>query len=131
MFKQALATVAATICCLGNPSAMAAPTACWVATKGSPDRVPAQTCDVSIRINANGHKVVDIVTIRDNQRLSVVFWKDKSGKPEYAEVFFSDGHRSLWGYRYDEQGDVHLFHPATRSQLWFRPPSDSASTISA
>ncbi len=130
MFKQVIATVASTICCLGNPSAMAAPTACWLATSGSPDRVAPQLCDVSMRINANGHKVVDIVTVDNGQNVSVVFWKDGRGNPSYAEVFYGT-QRSVWSYRYDDEGDVHLFHRAPRSQIWFRPPSNATSTHSA
>ena len=131
MFKQLLGTVAATICCLGNPSAMAAPTSCWLATSDSPDQVAPQTCDVDMRINANGHKVVDIVTVNDGARISVVFWKDDNGNPSYAEVFFGPSQRTVWSYRYDNDGDVHLYHRGTRNQIWFTPPSRTTVTHSA
>lgn len=130
MFKQLLATAAASVCCLGNP-AMAAPTVCWIAAPDSPRRVSPQTCDVDMRINANGHKVVDITTLGDGVRASVVFWKDSNGNPSYAEVFLPGSGRSVWSYRYDSEGDVHLFHRGTGSSIWFTPPSRSTVTYSA
>ena len=121
MLKQLLATVAVTACCLGNPAA-AAPSTCWFSNGEGSSRVASQRCDVGMRVNANGHKVVDITSFVDNSRVSVVFWKEKSGRPAYAEVFFKNSGRTVWKYRTDKDGDIHLWHPETGLEIWFTVP---------
>ena len=133
MFRQLLATAAVSVCCLGNPSAMAQPTTCWISdtTPRAGERVAPQTCDISYRKNANGHSVIDLVSISDGYRVSIVLWKDSNNNPTYAELFFEQHGRSVWQYRIDEEGDVNLYHPGTGYEIWFRTPSVSYQTTVA
>ena len=98
--KATIASAAVITCCLGNQlPAYSAPTTCVVRNKadGFLDKF---TCDHSLRVNANGHKVNDIVFFtNDNERydLSIIFWKSQSGNPKYAEVFIN-GERTAMQY---------------------------------
>jgi len=129
MFKQLLATAAVTICCLGNPAAKAEPTACWLSPAGNTSSVPPQVCDISWRKNANDHTVIDLVTVRDGSRISIVLWTNNSGEPQYAEVFFNKTGRTVWLYRKDEDGDIHLFSPETKQHIWFSVPSRTSPSL--
>ena len=120
MFKKALASLATTICCLGNPS-VAAPTSCWVAAQGDTGNIPSQMCDISTRVNANGHTVVDLVTVGDGGAISIVLWLDSDGTPSYAEVFHNY-RRTLWAYEVDKDGDIHLYHRGSHQSIWFSLP---------
>ena len=123
MFRQLLATAATAVCCLGNPAALAAPTTCWVSSiqpvKGQ--RVAPQVCDIDLRFNANGHTVIDLVTVSDGGQISIVLWADQ-GEPTYAEVFFENSGRTIWQYRVDSDGDINLYHPGTSLEIWFSVP---------
>ena len=123
MFRQLLATAATAVCCLGNPAALAAPTTCWVSStqpvKGQ--RVAPQVCDIDLRFNANGHTVIDLVTVSDGGQISIVLWADQ-GEPTYAEVFFEKSGRTIWQYRVDSDGDINLYHPGTSLEIWFSVP---------
>ena len=57
------------------------------------------SCDHSVRVNANGHKVNDIVFWTNDERydVSIVFWKKQDGDPDYAEVFIN-GERTAMQY---------------------------------
>ena len=74
--------------------------------------LPAQTCDVNVRTNANGHNVIDIYTPIDGGMMSVILWTDDYSNPEYAEVFFEDIKFNM-NYRYDNAGDLHLWNDRT------------------
>jgi len=128
MLKQLLATVAVTACCLGNPAA-AAPSTCWFSGNDGSKRVAPQRCDVGMRTNANGHKVVDITSFVDNSKISIVFWKNTDGSPYYAEVFFKNSGRTVWKYRRDKDGDIHLYHPGTGMEIWFAVPRTSVTPV--
>ena len=120
MFRQLLATAAVSVCCLGNPAAKAMPTNCWLHTSGIKGQsVPAQVCDIAYRTNANGHTVIDLITVQDGGLASIVLWQNSAGQPTYAEVFLETSGRSVWSYRIDKDGDVNLWHPATGMEIWF------------
>ena len=89
--------------------ANAAPSVCWLSTNAGPDgRLPAQSCDVHTRRNANGHIVHDVTTHNDGARMTVVLWTNEHRAPSYAESFYR-GRRILSNYRWDDAGDVHLY----------------------
>ena len=123
MFRQLLATAATAVCCLGNPAALAAPTTCWVSSTQpvAGQRVAPQVCDIDLRFNANGHTVIDLVTVSDGGQISIVLWADQ-GEPTYAEVFFEKSGRTIWQYRVDSDGDINLYHPGTSIEIWFSVP---------
>ena len=80
--------------------ANAAPTTC-AAREGRGD-VTEFPCDVSKRVNANGHKVWDVAVPRPDgkfNRVSFVFWTTNNGTPSYAEVFTTSGREvATWFY---------------------------------
>ena len=125
MFRQLLATAATAVCCFGNPAALAAPTTCWVSSTepARGQRVDPQVCDIDLRYNANGHTVIDLVTVSDGGKISIVLWQDYAGEPTYAEVFFEKSGRTLWQYRVDKDGDINLYHQRTGLEIWFTVPS--------
>ena len=124
MFRQLLATAATSVCCLGNPAALAAPTTCWLSSTQPAigQRVAPQVCDIDFRSNANGHTVIDLVTVSDGGQISIVLWADQ-GEPTYAEVFFQKSGRTIWQYRVDSDGDINLYHPGTNLEIWFSVPN--------
>ena len=67
-------------------AAEAAPTKC--ALRDSRDLVTF-TCDHSVRTNANGHRVNDIIFFDGAKRhdWSVIFWTNNAGTPTYAEAW--------------------------------------------
>lgn len=68
--------------------AQAAPTTCFFRSPSDFDKF---TCDHVIRTNNNGHNVNDITFFEDGRRIeiSIIFWTDANGTPEYAETFFN------------------------------------------
>lgn len=98
VLKATIAAVSITACCLGNQlPASSAPTTCALRDKadGYIDTFP---CDHSMRVNANGHKINDIVFFNGNKRydVSIILWT-QNGNPEYAEVFIN-GQRTAMQY---------------------------------
>ncbi len=103
----ALYAAAASLTILAAAPADAASQSCWIVPRGGRS-VPSFRCDVSLRTNANGHKVVDITHFQGNgARFSVVLWTDDYNRPTTAEVFVNgERFRTAW-YR-DSDGDVRL-----------------------
>ena len=95
MFKSLLA--AALISVGTILPATAAPMSCAFIKNGSLDKT---TCDVSVRKNANGHNVTDVVFFEDGQshRVSIVFWTE-NGVPTYAELFHAGERVAVDAYR--------------------------------
>ncbi len=86
-FKSLFASIAIASSSLIAPmSAEAAPTQCALRT---PSDLIEFTCDHSIRINANGHKVNDVVFFNGAKRheWTIVFWLDRNGNYDYAEAW--------------------------------------------
>ena len=110
MFKSLLA--ATTIALATALPSFAAPSTCWLGVNERNGNLPAQTCDVNVRTNANGTNVIDIYTPVDGGMMSVVLWHDGNHNPEYAEVFF-EGSKFNMNYRYDNAGDLHLWNDNT------------------
>ena len=98
----------------------AAPSTCWLGTNARGDEIPAQSCDVHIRTNANGHRVIDVMTPVDGQSATIVLWSDNYGKPSYAEVIFHGLGRATMSYRWDNEGDLHLWK--NDSEIFVRMP---------
>ena len=116
MFKSLLAASAIALA-TAMPS-FAAPSTCWLSPNTrSNGSIPAQTCDVHHRVNANGHKVIDVYTPVDGVTMTVILWKDENHNPEYAEVIGSNGVRGIMSYRFDEAGDLHIFNDAAEAYI--------------
>lgn len=83
---------------------------CWMYEgQGS---APAFRCDVSMRTNANGHKVWDISHNENNgSQFSVILWDDKT-----AELFYG-GERLATTWFTDSEGDTRI--ELGRSQFIF------------
>ena len=54
-------TAGAMLLALAGPAAHAGMTDCWIGEAGSTADLKHRTCDHTSRVNANGHKVQDIV----------------------------------------------------------------------
>ena len=106
MFKSLLA--ATTIALATALPSFAAPSTCWIGANAEDGSIPAQTCDVSVRTNANGHKVLDVYTPVDGTTVTIMLWYDNDRTPTYAEVIFDDGSKVNMNYRWDIEGDLHL-----------------------
>ena len=123
MFKQLLISSALAVSLI--PPVSAEPVRCWIDADNQQDRVPQQVCDLSARTNANGHTVVDL-TDDQGTTVSIVMWKDRSGNPLYAEMFFPQG-RQIWQWKVDRDGDIHLYHRETGLEIWFSPGTSRVS----
>lgn len=95
-----------------TPSAEAAIQQCWAFADGS--SAPTLngrpfTCDVSKRVNANGHTVLDVSHYRTGERteFTVVLWVDKYREPIRAEVI-SNGQVQNFPYFIDSDGDIRI-----------------------
>ncbi len=111
MLKNLLAAASVATCCLFNPAgvppAEAAMQSCWMLYSSQRSTSPFP-CDVSVRTNANGHRVVDIKHWQGNGAdFSVVLWTDRAGTPSYAEIIYSGEVVSV-PYYVDREGDVRL-----------------------
>ena len=116
MFKSLLAASAIALA-TAMPS-FAAPSTCWIgANARSNGSIPAQSCDVHHRVNANGHRVIDVYTPVDGVTMTVILWKDENHNPEYAELIGSNGTRVTMNYRFDNSGDLHLFNDAAEAYI--------------
>ena len=117
MLKKLLAAASVTACCLFNPAgiqpAQAAMQRCWMLFdgQGSTSSFP---CDVSVRTNANGHKVIDIQHWEGTgAEFSAVLWTE-DGRDGYAELF-ADGERlTEVPFYVDSEGDVRLEIPGVQ-----------------
>ncbi len=96
----ALASTIALGSILGSVApAQARASSCWIMRAGT-RRAPAFRCDVTRRINANGHTVWDITHFQGNgARFTVVMWSDYS-----AEVLIN-GERLRTTVNTDKAGD--------------------------
>ena len=76
------------------------PTTCALRNKAD-GYLDTFACDYSLRVNANGHKVNDVVFFNGNKRydISIIFWKNQDGSPEYAEVFINGERTAMQYYR--------------------------------
>ena len=76
--------------------AHAAPTKCALRTTSD---LQVFSCDHSVRVNANDHKVNDIVFFEDGQRhnVSIIYWLDNDTH-EYAEVFINGQRTAMNSY---------------------------------
>ena len=111
IIKGTIAAAAVITCCLGNQlPAYSAPKTCALSNTKY-DYVHKFTCDHSMRVNANGHNVHDVVFYEENKRydMSIVLWT-VDGDPEYAEVFVM-GKRSTMRYYVAENGVLCLVTP--------------------
>lgn len=102
MFKSIIASTLIAIAGLSTgEAAFAKAQNCWYYEGyGS---APAFRCDVSMRINANGHKVWDISHNQNNgAQFSVVLWNDNT-----AEVFIK-GERVTTTWFNDSEGDTRI-----------------------
>ena len=108
MFKSLIA--ASVLAVATAVPVFAAPSTCWLSSNTSRNGdIPAQQCDVHIRTNANGHRGIDVMTPVDGQTMTVVLWTDSRRNPSYAEVIFHDLGRTTMSYRWDNEGDLHLY----------------------
>ena len=101
IIKGTIAAAAVITCCLGNElPAYSAPATCAVMNVAD-NFLETFACDYSMRINANGHKVNDIVFFINDERndVSIIFWKSQDGNPEYAEVFINGERTAMQYYR--------------------------------
>ena len=108
--------------------ANAAPSTCWIGINERGGRIPPQSCDVTFRRNYNNHKVIDVTTT-DGVTASIVLWVDERRNPSYAE-FFVNGKRYEVSYRWDTEGDLHLWIPDARGDVAYEmfvamPPNES------
>ena len=108
MFKALIAAAALSVA-TALPS-FAAPSTCWLSNNTANGEIPAQSCDVHVRNNANGHTVIDVMTPVDNGQVSIVLWADSNNNPSYAEVFFRNQGRITMKFRWDNAGDLHLYN---------------------
>lgn len=111
MLKQLAAAAAVATCCLFNPAgipeAKAAAQNCWIVPASGASVSPFR-CDVTVRTNANGHKVIDIRHFQGSgASFSVILWTDEYRNPTYAEVFV-DGERYETSWWRDSDGDARL-----------------------
>ena len=95
--------------------ANAAPSTCWIGINERGGRIPPQSCDVKFRRNYNGHKVIDVTTT-DGTTASIVLWVDDYRNPSFAE-FFVAGERYRMNYRWDAEGDLHLWVPDAQGRV--------------
>ena len=81
---------------LGQAPVSASPTTC--AFRNSQELIEF-TCDHTMRTNANGHKVNDIVFFDNAKRhdISVIYWMDGESI-EYSEVFMNGKRTVMSGY---------------------------------
>ena len=107
MFKSLIAASVLAVA-TALPS-FAAPSTCWLGTNARNGSIPAQQCDVHLRTNANGHRVIDVMTPVDGQSMTIVLWIDSNRNPSYAEVIFHGMGRTTMNYRWDNDGDLHLY----------------------
>ena len=107
MFKSLIA--ASVLAVATAMPTFAAPSTCWIGSNASNGSIPAQQCDVHLRTNANGHRVIDVMTPVDGASMTVVLWTDNYRNPSYAEVIFQGIGRTTMSYRWDDAGDLHLF----------------------
>ncbi len=116
MFKSLFAASAIALA-TAMPS-FAAPSTCWLSPNTrSNGSIPAQTCDVHHRVNANGHKVIDVYTPTDGVTMTIVLWTDENRNPKYAELIGSNGVRGVMNYRFDNSGDLHIFNDAAEAYI--------------
>ena len=92
--------------------AIARPSSCWWGAPNS-TRMSQAPCDVTRRINSNGHVVWDVIDDLGD-KFSVVLWRNGT-----AEVFF-EGERTNVTWRRDSDGDVRILTPKGYS-IAFRP----------
>ena len=85
-----------------NPgSATSVSATCWFQMQSDAERLDGFRCKVSSRVNANGHKVFDVVEPNGLER-TVVLWEDKT-----AEVLIN-GQRYEGEWLKDDEGDVRV-----------------------
>ena len=70
--------------------AQAAPTKCAIINDRI-DLFEVIDCDMSHRVNANGHTVMDVALFGSNgtERVSFIWWINRDGSHKYAEVFLN------------------------------------------
>lgn len=119
MFKSLIAASVLAVA-TAMPS-FAAPSTCWLASNSQGGDIPAQSCDVHLRTNANGHRVIDVMTPADGQTATIILWTDSRRNPSYAEVIFHGLGRGTMNYRWDADGDLHLYKGD--SEIYVRIPN--------
>ena len=97
MFKSILAASALALATFTSTVANAAPNTCAFLHNGD---LQEFTCDHSIRTNANGHRVNDLVWFDPNGKrvdVSIIWWTD-NGAIEYAEMFVGGQRTAAQGF---------------------------------
>ncbi len=118
---------ALTTACLFPTSANAEGTTCWFQQKAS-GKLSPERCDVSIRVNANGHKVTDVIDSAGG-KASVVFWVESKGDNEgIVEFFYKDLRRKGTWWR-DSEGDLRV-DIGNGYQFALKIPNSSSSAAS-
>jgi hypothetical protein len=103
----------------------ATPSTCWIAPNlgvGAPKGEPIepQQCDVAFTTNSQGHKVVEITSFSDMVTARLIFWFNQDETPNYVELMVN-GKRSIWKFRFDDAGDVHVYHDSG-AEFYFALP---------
>ena len=103
MFKSIITSALIAIAGLSTgEAALAKAQNCWMYKANGP-QVPSFRCDVSMRTNANGHKVWDISHNQNNgAQFSVILWNNDT-----AELFVN-GERLNTTWYVDSEGDARI-----------------------
>lgn len=113
LIKSTIAALVIAASSFFAPSAQAADSTCWFNTDHRGDLVP-EWCDVTRRINANGHIVWDIMDVNGATAV-IVLWDDG-----IAEFHYKGNRHYVENYT-DRDGDERLVFP-NGDELAFRIP---------
>ena len=103
----AIASTAFGICAFISPI-HAAPTNCWLGDPRVDDRLHKDSCDISIRTNANGHQVIDIQTRALDTKMSLVVWYEREADQHGDVEVFYKGKRADGYWLIDKDGDYQI-----------------------
>ena len=108
MLKATLAAALVAASSFFAPAVEAKPSNCWILEYSeTSSMVDPFRCDVTKRVNANGHTVYDITHFQGaGAQFTVVLWDD-----QMAEVIFKDGKRYEFEWYYDSDKDTRLILP--------------------